>query len=54
MKPEAIGDWIKADTSAEDLKEIIGTQIHTDFAFLPVSKAVNSVKNNSEDLIKEA
>ena len=54
MKPEAIGDWMQIDTPPDDLKEIIGTQIHKDFAFHPVSKAVNSVRNNSADLIKEA
>jgi putative SOS response-associated peptidase YedK len=54
LKPEAFKDWIKADTPLETLKEIISTHTHKDLVFRPVSKAVNSVQNNSADLIKEA
>ena len=52
--PEAFEDWIKADTPADALKEIISTHTHKDLVFRPVSKAVNSVQNNSPDLIKAA
>jgi putative SOS response-associated peptidase YedK len=54
LKPEAYGEWMQADTSSDDLKVLISTQIHTNFAFHPVSKAVNSVKNNSVELIGAA
>ncbi len=54
LKPAAFGDWMKADTSPDDLKELISTQIHSDFKFHPVSKAVNSVRNNSANLIGAA
>jgi putative SOS response-associated peptidase YedK len=54
LKPEAFKEWMQPDTSPDNLKEIISTQIHTDFAFHPVSKAVNSVENNTEDLIEAA
>jgi putative SOS response-associated peptidase YedK len=54
LKPEAFEEWIKAGTPLETLKEIISTHSHKDLVFRPVSKAVNSVQNNSADLIKEA
>ena len=54
LKPEAFREWMQPGASPDDLKEIIDTQIHTDFAFHPVSKAVNSVKNNTADLIEAA
>jgi putative SOS response-associated peptidase YedK len=54
LKPEAFEEWIKAGTPLETLKEIISTHTHKDLVFRPVSKAVNSVQNNSADLIKEA
>ena len=53
LKPEAFKDWIKADTPVDTLKEIISNHTHKDLVFRPVSKAVNSVQNNSADLIKE-
>jgi putative SOS response-associated peptidase YedK len=54
LKPEAYKDWMETGTPAEGLKDIISAQIHTDFTFHQVSKAVNSVKNNSADLIEAA
>ena len=54
LKPEAFRGWMDADTSADDLKAIIRAQIHDNFIFHPVSKAVNAVKNNSADLIAAA
>jgi putative SOS response-associated peptidase YedK len=54
LKPEVFGDWIEADTPLDDLKELISSWIHPDFGFHPVSKAVNSVRNNSADLIGAA
>ena len=53
LKPEAFKEWIKADTPLETLKEIISTHTHKDLVFRPVSKAVNSVQNNSADLINK-
>ncbi len=54
LKPETFEDWIKADTPVDTLKEIMSNHTHKDLVFRPVSKAVNSVQNNSADLIKEA
>ena len=54
LKPKAFRDWMHQDTQPNDLKEIISSQIHTDFIFHSVSKAVNSVRNNSADLIEAA
>jgi putative SOS response-associated peptidase YedK len=54
LKPEAFEEWIKAGPPLETLKKIISTHTHKDLVFRPVSKAVNSVQNNSADLIKEA
>lgn len=53
LKPEAFTDWIQADTPIDTLKEIISTHTHKDLVFRPVSKAINSVRNNSADLIEE-
>jgi len=54
LKPEAFKDWIRADTPINTLQEILTAHTHRDLVFRPVSKAVNSVQNNSPDLIKEA
>lgn len=54
LKPEAFEDWIKADTPVDTLKEIIRTHTYKDRMSRPVSKALNSVWNNSADLIEEA
>ena len=53
LKPEAFKDWINVDTPIDTLKEIINTHTHKDLVFRPVSKAINSVRNNSADLIEE-
>jgi putative SOS response-associated peptidase YedK len=53
LKPEAFKDWIRADTPVDTLRAIISNNTHKDLVFRPVSKAVNSVQNNSPDLIKE-
>ena len=37
-----------------DLDNILDKMIHKDFSSRPVSKAVNSVKNNSPELIQES
>ena len=54
LKPEVFKDWIDEETPNEALKAILRSQVQQDFAFRPVSKAVNKVENNSADLIKEA
>ena len=54
MRPEAFRDWMGQDTPPGSLKDIISTKLHQEFRFRPVSKAVNSVKNNSADLIETA
>lgn len=54
LKPEAFEDWINVDTPTDTLKEIINTQSHKNFTTRPVSKAVNSARSNSADLIEEA
>jgi putative SOS response-associated peptidase YedK len=51
LKPDAFEKWIDESTD-DDLKEILRSQFQKDFAFRPVSKAVNSAQNNSADLIK--
>lgn len=53
LKPEAFKDWINVDTPVDTLKEIISTRTHKDLVFRPVSKAINSIRNNSADLIEE-
>ena len=54
LKPEAYRDLMQTDASPDDLKDIISTQIDTDFAHHPVSKTINSVRNNSAELIEAA
>jgi putative SOS response-associated peptidase YedK len=53
LEPEAFEKWIDEETPNEALKEILRSQFHKDFTSRPVSKAVNSVQNNSADLIKK-
>jgi putative SOS response-associated peptidase YedK len=52
LKREAYRDWMDGGTPEGLLKEILRTRSRTDFVFRPVSKAVNSVRNNSRELIK--
>ena len=54
LKPEAFEKWIDEGTDDDALKEILRSQFQNEFAFRPVSKAVNKVENNSPDLIKAA
>jgi len=54
LKPEAYQDWINEDTSEKALKGILKDKVQRDFAFRPVSKAVNKPENNSADLIEAA
>jgi putative SOS response-associated peptidase YedK len=54
LKPEAFEKWIDESTPGEALKGILRSQFQEEFAFRPVSKAVNSAQNNLPDLIKEA
>ncbi len=53
LKSELYEDWLNPGKPITDLDNILADSIHTDFKFRPVSKAVNSVKNNSVDLIAE-
>jgi len=52
LKPEAYQDWIDEETPDKALKEMLKDRVQKDFAFRPVSKAVNKVENNSADLIR--
>jgi putative SOS response-associated peptidase YedK len=52
LKPEDYQEWIDEETPNKALKEMLKDRVQKDFAFRPVSKAVNKVENNSEDLIK--
>lgn len=54
LKPEAFSQWIDGGTPPGTLKEILRTQIQMEFTARPVSRAVNSARNNSADLINEA
>jgi hypothetical protein len=44
---------LRADITIDNLKEIIDTQHHKNLVSRPVSKTVNSIQNNSADLIKQ-
>ncbi len=48
----AYRDWLDPGKGDIDLKAILAERTHMDFQCRPVSMAVNSVKNNSPDLIK--
>jgi putative SOS response-associated peptidase YedK len=53
LKPEAYGSWLNPDNQkTETLHAIIQNQIHTELTAVPVSKQVNSVRNNTADNIK--
>ena len=49
----AYQDWLNLGKGDIDLKEILTERTHKKFRCRRVSMAVNSVKNNSPDLIKE-
>jgi len=53
LKPEAFDQWIDESTSPDALHEILRARIEKEFTARPVSRAVNSTRNNSADLIKE-
>ena len=52
LKPQVFQDWIRADTPLETLEAILRGQRHEDLVSRPVSRAVNSIRNNSSDLIE--
>jgi len=54
LKPEAYKDWMDEENPNEALKALLRSRVQREFAFRPVSKAVNKVENNSADLIEAA
>ncbi len=53
LKPEAYGPWLNPENQDADLlQDIILNQIHTELISVPVSKQVNSARNNSPDNIR--
>jgi putative SOS response-associated peptidase YedK len=52
LKPEVFDKWIDENTSENELKDILQSQIEKDLTYRPVSKAVNAARNNSADLIE--
>jgi putative SOS response-associated peptidase YedK len=52
LKADAYREWLDPDKGDIDLKGILAERAHKDFRYRRVSMAVNSVKNNSPDLIK--
>jgi putative SOS response-associated peptidase YedK len=54
LKPDTHADWIDPDNqNADTLQEILTSGIVTDFSHYEVSKRVNSVKNNGQEILKE-
>ena len=51
LKSAAYQEWMNQEITEIDLDDILEKKIHKEFSFRPVSKAVNSVKNNSPELI---
>lgn len=52
LKPEAYGPWLNRDNQdVKSLQEIMQDQVYTELKSYPVSKQVNSVKNNRPDNI---
>ena len=51
LKSAAYQAWLNQEITEIDLDDILEKKIHKEFRFRPVSKAVNSVKNNSLELI---
>jgi putative SOS response-associated peptidase YedK len=48
LKPEAFGPWLDPENQdVKALQDIIKNQVQTEFIIVPVSKQVNSIKNNS-------
>jgi putative SOS response-associated peptidase YedK len=55
LKPDAYDSWLSPDNQdVESLQKIIQNQIYTELTSTPVSKQVNSVKNNRPDNIQPA
>jgi putative SOS response-associated peptidase YedK len=55
LKPDAYDSWLSTDNhDVESLQEIIQEQIYTELTSIPVSKQVNSVKNNRLENIQPA
>jgi putative SOS response-associated peptidase YedK len=53
LRPEAFGPWLDPELQdVEVLQGLIETQVHTDLASYPVSRAVNLVKNNRPENIE--
>jgi putative SOS response-associated peptidase YedK len=52
LKSAAYQRWLDQEETEVDLDNILDKTIHKDFRSRPVSKAVNSVKNNSPELIQ--
>jgi putative SOS response-associated peptidase YedK len=52
LTTSAYQEWLDSDKGDIDLKEILAERTHKEFRYCPVSMAVNSVKNNSPDLIE--
>lgn len=53
LKSDSYKDWLDSEKIELDIDEFLAEMIHTEFRYRSVSKAVNSVKNNSPDLITE-
>lgn len=52
LKREAYRDWLDEGTPEGVLMEILHTHVRRDLISHPVSTAVNSVRNNSRELMK--
>lgn len=54
LKPDVYGTWLDpANQDATKLQEVIENQIYTELKAVPVSKQVNSAKNNRADNIRQ-
>jgi putative SOS response-associated peptidase YedK len=54
LKPDVYGDWLDpANQDATSIQGIIENQIYTELKAVPVSKQVNSAKNNRADNIRQ-
>ena len=52
LKAHAYADWLDPDRHEIDLQAILNVGMHTQLKARPVSRSVNSVKNNSAELIE--
>ena len=53
LKPESYNDWLNPkNQDVNFLLDIIHNRIHTELTGIPVSKQVNSVRNNKPDNIR--